>query len=99
MNIKIGDTVWFHDHQGVRSGEVIAIIEKPFGSAKIACVKCRDEFKSLEIDSRWMYETVHDCTLAVAQKKQQDAARLLMEAAELFKKAGGMKEDVEVTAG
>ena len=98
MKVKVGDTVWFHEYNRVGSGEVIAAIEKAYGSESTACVKTRDSFKSIQVDSRFLFLTVHDCTLALAQKKQQEAAKLLTEAAELFTKAGGMKEDVAVAA-
>ena len=54
--------------------------------------------QTVEIDSRKMWETRQEATLVLAEKKQQDAARLLSEAADLFKRAGGMKEDVAVAA-
>ncbi len=98
MNVKVGDTVWFHSYRGVDSGTVIDIIEKDLRSTKIACIKHRDSFTTVEIDSRKMWETRQEATLVLAEKKQQDAARLLSEAADLFKRAGGMKEDVEVAA-
>lgn len=98
MNVKVGDRVWFHEYNGVDSGEVIATFEKSFGSDSTACVKTRDSFKSIQVNPRFLFTTVHDCTLALAQEKQQEAAKLLTEAAELFTKAGGMKEDVAVTA-
>lgn len=92
-DVVVGDTVWFHDYQGVGSGKIIAIIEKSMSTEKVACVQCRNEFKSLSIDSRSLWPTVHACTLAVAQRKQQEAAKLLTEAAELFTKAGGMMDE------
>jgi hypothetical protein len=98
MKVEVGDTVWFSDYRGVDSGEVIAILSKSFNSDRVACLKCRDEFKSLEIDSRHMYLTRQDAVLALAMNKQQEAASLLNAAADLFKQAGGMKEDVAVAA-
>jgi hypothetical protein len=98
MNVKVGDTVWFHSYSGVDSGTVIDIIEKDLRSTKIACIKHSDSFTTVEIDSRKMWETRQEATLVLAEKKQQDAARLLSEAADLFKRAGGMKEDVAVAA-
>lgn len=95
MNVKIGDVVWFHNYSGVCSGTVIDIVEKDLRSSKLACVKQRDTFVSIEVDSRKMWETRQEATLVLAEKKQQDAARLLSEAADLFKRAGGMKEEVE----
>jgi len=92
MNIKIGDTVWFHTYSGVDSGSVIDIVDKGF-SPKVACVKHRDSFTSIEIDPRKMWLTRQEATLSLAEKKQQEAARLLSEAADLFKRAGGMKEE------
>lgn len=95
MNVKTGDTVWFHNFNGVDHGEVIAIIDKDFRSCKIACIKQRDSFTSIEVDSRRMYQSRQEATLSLAEKKQQEAARLLSEAADLFKRAGGMKENVD----
>jgi len=89
--VKIGDTVWFHNYSGVDSVKVIDIIEKGLHSTKLACVKHRDSFTTIEVDSRRMWETWQEATLALAEKKQQDASRLLSEAADLFKRAGGMK--------
>lgn len=88
VNVKIGDTVWFHSFLGVDSGEVIDILEVPHRREKIACVKQREAFISIEIDSRRMYLTHQQATLALAEKKQRDAAELLTAAANLFKQEG-----------
>lgn len=92
MNIKIGDTVWFHNYSGVDSGKVIDIIDKA-NATKLACVKHGDSFTTIEIDSRKMWGTKQEATLVLAEKKQQEAARLLIEASNLFKRAGGMIEE------
>ena len=98
MFAAIGSKVWFHNYSGVSSGEVIATNDKGYGSTKVACIRTSDGFTSLEIDSRKMWESQQEATLALAEKKQQEAARLLSEAADLFRRAGGMKKDVaEVT--
>lgn len=94
MKVKVGDTVYFHEYNRVEFGNVIATIEKSYGSDSTACIQTRDSFRSIQVDSRFLFLSVHDCTLALAQKKQLEAAKLLTEAAELFTKAGGMKEDV-----
>ena len=98
MNVKTGDTVWFCDYSGVSSGEVIDTMKGLCGSQHVACVKTRDSYKTLSIDSREMWTTPQQATLALAEKKQQEAARLLTSAADLFKRAGGMKEDAEAPA-
>ncbi len=94
LNIKAGDTVWFHNFDGVNSGVVIDIMKGSIGTNKVACVKCRDTFKTLDVDSRKLWMTQQEATLALAETKQQEAARLLSSAADLFKRAGGMTDDV-----
>jgi hypothetical protein len=95
MKVKVGDTVYFQDYNRVEHGQVIATIEKQYGSEATACIKTRDSFKVIQVDPRFLFLSVHECTLVLANKKQQEAAKLLSEAAELFTKAGGMKEDVQ----
>jgi hypothetical protein len=91
LEVNIGNTVWFHNYHGVDSGVVIDILYKSH-STSLACVKLSDSFSTIEVDSRKMYLTRSEAVLALAEKKQQEAARLLTDAAGLFKQAGGMKE-------
>lgn len=95
MDVKIGDKVWFIDYSGVCSGVVLDIADKGTFGTKVACVRDRLEFKSVEIDSRKVWLTQHECVLALAERKQQEASRLLSEAAGLFKQGGGMKQTEE----
>lgn len=99
MNVQIGNTVWFHDSIGVESGVVIDTIASAFSTCQVACLRCRDRFKLVDVDSRRMWLTRQEAVLALAEKKQREAADLLREAAELFKRAGGMKEEAVVAAG
>ena len=97
MKVNIGDKVWFHSYRGVHSGVVVDVMEK-MHPPSIACVNNRDSFQSIEIDSRKMFLTPQEATLSLAEKKQQEAAKLLSEAADLFKRAGGMKQDATEAA-
>lgn len=92
-DLKVGDAVWFHDFSGIKSGKVIALMNKNSLRSKVACLECAEEFKSLDVDSRNLWMTRQEATLALAEKKQQEAATLLSSAADLFKRAGGMRED------
>lgn len=98
MKVEVGDTVWFHNYRGVDCGEVISILSKSFNTDRVACLKCRDEFRSLDIDSRHMYLSRQHAVLELAMKKQREAASLLNESAELFKQAGGMRDDATDSA-
>ena len=93
LKAEAGDTVWFHDFNGVRCGHVMDTVSRSTGGGKVACVRSQNEFKSVDVDSRRMWKTQQEAVLALAEKKQQEAARLLSEAADLFKRAGGMKDD------
>ncbi len=97
MKVNIGDKVWFHSYRGVDSGVVVDVMEKKHPPS-IACVKNRDSFQSIEIDSREMFLTLQEATLSLAAKKQQEAAKLLSEAGDLFKRAGEMKQDATEAA-
>ena len=94
MDIKVGDIVWFHDYNGIKSGTVLDTMKGSVSSYIVACVKCSDGFKSLDVDSRKMWLTNQEAILSMADKKQQEAAKLLQEASNLFKQAGGMKTEV-----
>lgn len=93
MNISIGDTVWFHHYGNVKSGEVVAILDRgsSYGN-RVAGIKTSEGFTSYEITSNNLYVSGQEAVLALAEKKQQEASRLLREAADLFKEAGGMRD-------
>ena len=93
MDVKKGDTVWFHDYSGIRSGVVLDTMKGNTSTYMVACVKCSDGYKSIDIDSRKVWMSNQEAILSMSEKKQQEASTLLRDAAELFRMAGGMKEE------